>query len=238
MPNSTLHQSDWLELVRDSVLFYPCAGCDTKEPIEVFHSHIQDFRFYDRSYKNGPNLDLEVMSSLGYAPISSTRSTKTTQRDFNEGNKFESLEETYQRPDGRLISIQRKKALIRGHQVEWLMRDFSDSSIGVFIHRGDSLGEGGSNIWFLSSSEFGDKRRERNLFPTIAPKLKDRALIISDGTLSNIPWVKQHVHLKQAIDEPTLYGGRLAGWDCFRWELLGELSARSGPTYIWGVERY
>lgn len=239
MTNSTWHQPEWLDIVQDSILFYPCAGQDTKEPIEVFHNHIRDFRFYDRSYENCPNLDLKVMSSLGYAPISSTTGARTSRSHFDEKDNFESLEEIYRRPDGRLISIQRKKVFIgRNIGVKRLMKDFSDSSIGVFVHRGDSLGEGGSNIWFLSSSEFGGTRGESNLFDAIAPKLKDRALIISDGSLSNIPWVKQHFHLEPPKDKETLYGGRLATWDyCFRWELVGELSASYRPTYIWGVER-
>lgn len=66
-----------------------------------------------------------------------------------------------------------------------LVKEFSEGSIAVFMHRGDSAGESGSNVYYLSNKT---SRYEGcgNRFDKIGYGLKDRALIISDGSNTSI----------------------------------------------------
>jgi hypothetical protein len=59
----------------------------------------------------------------------------------------------------------------------------------IFMHRGDSPGESGSNVYFLA-----DKKSRHEpcgmLFSKLSVKLADRALIITDGSNTGIKRLK------------------------------------------------
>lgn len=70
-----------------------------------------------------------------------------------EGYRFlapSKLAETYERVgDRRRITVIRR----RGFGQYALSTEFADGSVGVFMHRGDISGEGGSNIYYLANMQ-------------------------------------------------------------------------------------
>jgi hypothetical protein len=80
-----------------------------------------------------------------------TRGTTATieRRTGDDGRAYNFLKpskltETYERSDGRRLKVIRR----RGFGQIALSRQFSDRSLGVFMHRGDSPGESGSNVYW------------------------------------------------------------------------------------------
>lgn len=87
------------------------------------------------------------------------------------------LEETYlHEASGRLIRVTRRRGF-----AQYALKEIPNGSLGVFFHRGDSMGEGGSDAWFLANRP----RRHpplSNLFARLKQKLAYPALIASDGS--------------------------------------------------------
>jgi hypothetical protein len=125
----------------------------------------------------------------------------------------------------------------RGFGQYALVNEFSDRAIGVFMHRGDSPGEGGSNVYFLANK---DSRHEPcgRLFDKLSKKLDDRALIITDG--SNTRLKRLRAFHRQDIAGPAAYSAaaKLAFvYGGFSWQCVGYMSNKYGPTLIWGLSR-
>lgn len=112
-------------------------------------------------------------------------------------------------------------------------------SIGVFVHTGDSPGEGGSDLWFLSESPTGEYQ-PAGLFDRLGPKLADQALIVSDGSNCDIARASsqycnraagsEEAYSKEKDKGPFPFGG-------FEWSCVGYLPQKNGPTLVWSVKR-
>ena len=72
---------------------------------------------------------------------------------------------------------------------QYALNKFPNKSIGVFIHRGDSQGESGSGAYFLGNVELKHEPLSR-LFDKLSEKLADTALIVTDGSLTKINFLK------------------------------------------------
>jgi hypothetical protein len=123
-----------------------------------------------------------------------------------------------------------------GHAEAIMPREFIPRSIGCFMHRGDGMGEGGSNLHFLDSgpSAFGAIR----LFDVLAPLLAERAIILTDGSNTSLDPLWRIG--ADARDKPPI-GKMFESWG-FRWVCIGALDPRPGPrglhyTEAWRVER-
>lgn len=229
---------EWIAAVEGTSFFYPCAGGDHDEPLSVFQNHIDTFWFSDINYRRG--LKLPPVSLANFCRVKRTvlgaphsqlemRTAGESHHRFIEPSK---LVETYERRgDGRRISIIRR----RGFGQIALTEEFKQRSLGVFMHRGDSTGEGGSNVFFLANIK---KRYEPlgNLFDKLADRLADRAMIISDGSNTSIPQLRVH---RQATgcDAFSDHHGHEFGFGGFRWCCVGWLGRRYGPTLVWGLTR-
>jgi hypothetical protein len=99
------------------------------------------------------------------------------------------------------------------------LAEFADHSIGVFVHRGDSPGEGGSNVYFLANKRC-DHQPLSNLYDKLSDKLADQALIVSDGSNVDRGFLKQvqaknvsGVEAYDALRDQNFTFGEF-GWRC------------------------
>jgi hypothetical protein len=61
------------------------------------------------------------------------------------------LKQLYERvSDGRRLTVIRRRGF-----GQYVLGEFPNRSIGVFVHRGDSPGDGGSNTYFLANNTKG-----------------------------------------------------------------------------------
>ena len=236
--------AEWLDAVRGKALFYPAAGCDWSEALDVFAGHIDEFWFADIAYHQGLSLkpvegERSRFRLVSPGAISGDPNALRETRVSKEGCEYQYLEpsrlrETYERiEDKRRVEVIRR----RGFGQIALSKEFEDCSIGVFMHRGDSPGERGSNTYYLG---YMDSRYEplRNLFEKLSRKLADRALIVSDGSNCKIRRIKRW-HNKSTIGLDAFCEAQAKSFDYgdWRWQCVGYLNRRYGPTLVWGVER-
>ena len=237
---------DWLDAVRNTSFYYPCAGSDYEEPITVFQDYVNRFCFCDL-YNDGlspPSVSpLSAEWHCVSKEISGEPNARMERRHDDNGHKYRYLEpskceEIYNRADGRQITVIWR----RGFGQIGLSKEFSDRSLGVFMHRGDSPGEAGSNVYYLANRS---ARYEpcAKLFKKIGRRLRDKSIIITDGSNTSIRMLR-HFHrdgnhrkrikgseaFKYFQGQDFRYGG-------FHWTCVGWLSRRYGPTLAWGLTR-
>jgi hypothetical protein len=236
--------AEWLDVVKGKVFFYPSAGRDCEEALDVFAGHIDTFWFADIGYRPGLKMAPVKGKSSRFKLLSSARSGEPNAsmetRKSETGHQYRDLapsrlEETYERVgDGRRISVVRR----RGFGQCALSSEFADNSIGIFMHRGDTPGEGGSNVYYLAN-QYCSHEPLSNLFDKLSRMLTDRALIVTDGSNCCINRVKRW-HWKQEVKGPAAFheaqavGFEFGGWS---WKCVGFLGNRYGPTLVWGVTR-
>jgi hypothetical protein len=233
-----------LEAVRGKALFYPAAGSDYNEALKVFQDHIDTFWFCDKAYPAGLNLPPVLTSNDGFLLIQSQKSgapNATCEIRLANGRTYRFLEpskliEAYERTDGRQLTVIRR----RGFGQIALSTEFTERALGVFMHRGDSPGESGSNIYFLSNKK-ADYEPCGRLFEKIGHCLADQALIISDGSNTSIRGLRRFHERKQrdtrGSEAFSYHQGRNFTFGGFVWTCVGWLSAKNGPTLVWGVTR-
>ncbi|MGK7864923.1 hypothetical protein [Falsiroseomonas sp. E2-1-a4] len=230
----------WLDAVAGKTLFYPCAGGDIAEPLQVFAPVISDFWFSDIGYPAGLKMAPALRSFGGF--------TYTLTGKLINGDPLATIErrdgyrflppsrriETYSRPDGSSFRVIRR----RGFGEIALGTEFPDMSVGVFFHRGDSPGEGGSNVRFFENKW---RRHEplRNLFSTLIRKLTEPALIVSDGSLTPPLHPIGQFHRSRMSSAEAFESCRDREWlaDGLRWTCVGFVGRRNGPTLVWAVQR-
>jgi hypothetical protein len=225
-------------------LFYPASGFDWNEIILRFVDHVDGFHFCDcNEYLDLEKLALEplfedpgayrcVDRRIEGSPKAEKRSPTVDHNHFELERGF--LVEVFERvADGRQFRVIRRRGF-----GQCALAEFSEASIGVFVHRGDSPGEGGSNAYFL-----GNRKRSyeplSNLFDKLALKLCNPALVVSDGSNADAAFLKAFHHQKisgaQAFD--ILRNEPHARWRS-DWRCVGYIGSRNGPTIIWRVERH
>ena len=226
-----LVEPDSLKALAGSALFYPGAGSDYNEPLELFAPAIAEYWFVDISYFTQEAADdtqplitsSRVMEferfELEGPPIAQMKS-----RQDASGGTYPFLEPctrsefyTHRETNSRIT-------------VHW-RRGFGQRSIclapdiGVFFHRGDSLGEGGSNTHWLSNRWISD----------ILGRLRDGGLVVTDGSLAHVSQIhkiqKSDLLPECAFEQaaPFEKWGRL--WTCVGWA-----GSRNGPTLIWKLD--
>lgn len=232
----------WLETISGKSFFYPAAGRDIEEPITALHEHIDTFWFCD-IYPTGVKNKVLGKQLMSYQLMESeTRGVLDAvmeERQSETGATYRYLEpglvaDMYGRDDGRRIRVIRR----RGFGQIALVKEVPPRSLSVFMHRGDSQGESGSNTYFLANKQ-ASYPPCANLFSKLAERLTDRALIISDGSNSHFRWLRRYhrngVSGKAAFEYHADRPGREFGG--FKWTCVGWLSPRYGPTLVWGLER-
>lgn len=224
-------EPEWLSVLRGGIFYYPASGDDLDEPIDCFANYVDEMHFCDTGYCDLENLRpafSAAPTSIRYTgPRKAALERFGRRRDIVPGKRIE----THPRPQKTDLTIVRRRGF-----GQMGLAEFPDRSISVFMHRGDSMGEGGSNAWFLTD-------RNKNypplgqLFSKLQDRLRARALIVTDGSNTWANFLTRYkawppVSSQQAYDEQrgkTYIHGRLT------WECVGWLSYRYGPTLVWGV---
>lgn len=218
-------------------LFYPASGSDTVAHIIAFWGSVSRYVFNDLNFS--ARSDREFASKLDLI--------REHHSDFNVVSRALSAPELRDRPiqrRGRSRGARRDlepslscfEIAFGGTQASVELRrgfgqyapaEQEDRSIGVFVHRRDSSSESGSNVVFL-----GNVRKRHpplsNLWDKLSDKLADKAYIISDGSLCNIPQLCQRPADEGGL-EPFKYGD-------FAWAHIGRMTDGRGGR-IWRVER-
>ncbi|HHW19180.1 MAG TPA: hypothetical protein GXX30_09845 [Firmicutes bacterium] len=158
--------------VPDGILFYPCCGNDTYEPIVLFHDVISEFHFVD-------------IASIPRLPSIDGRGSLPLRPRLVTIDRYDSLEvHTW------VIDTSPKRTLrIFCHQEDGEKVFRQLQNLSVFFYRGDSPGEGGSGVWWLGP----------DLFNAVVEKLVDGGLIVTDGSNPdprrlNAPWAPLWQH--------------------------------------------
>jgi hypothetical protein len=232
-------EQDWLEAIRGSSFYYPAAGSDHTEPIRALSNYVSQFTFCDLLYPPGLELPNAIPDSATPPEMEliGPLDAKLESRKDKTGRSYRYLkpswrQETYRRPDMPALRITRRRGF-----GQMGLQELGEASLGVFMHRGDSSGEGGSNLYFLSDKK---SRHEPcgHLFSKIEIRLKDQALIIADGSNCCFPFVKSyHNSSTSGRDAYSELQSRKVVHGQFQWRCVGWLTPRNGPTLVWGLSR-
>ncbi len=221
------------------VLFYPCCGDDTREPIQLFIDRITEFHFADS--RRFPTLPTAyVCPGIPAARPHRTNGVRFPHRGyiFDPTPVFQWAERD--EPTHKEVWTVRGRPgetiTLYGHKADGEETFNKLPALSVFYYRGDSPGEGGSGVWWLGP----------RLFHRILDKLVDGGLIVTDGSnpdpgFRHVPWnplweTNRWWDLRAGEPEPKdlvwefEYAGR-------RFIRLMECGYRYGPVYAWRVER-
>ncbi len=209
---------------RKRALFYPCAGGDIDTPFTAFNAIIDEFWFVDVNYNvlRLPKLrwsrtdDIETINWN----LNGSNCQVTTQR-FKSPRFNKTISLNFVTGDGKLA-------------FDILFADTSgERELSVFFHRGDSQGEGGSNVYWLHNSDI--EGNQSGLLNHVLAKMEFPAILCTDGS-NAISELRTHfdertptrdTHLILPILE--VQGHTLAP--------IGTLDTRYGPTIVYKVMR-
>jgi len=246
--------------VPDGILFYPCCGDDTSEPIKLFIDKISEFHCVDISHiprlpilecdtnwRNRQILSqhqIELIRMIPSTIIKSIRMYRSESRVV-DAKVLEQLEELGIKSTGdriRAITTRKeewgyapkegRKIQIYRHKQDGLFKFMELDKIAVFFLRGDSPGEGGS----------GQKWFQPKIFDLIINKLVDGGLIVTDGsgldyeTSDYVPWrplwERKGESWNAILKKPIDFKYKNRKFTC-----IGECGYRYGTVYLWKVEQ-
>ncbi len=207
---------------------YPCAGNDISEPVRAFGELYDTFLFVDLKY-----------CSVSKVPeISGWSEVRGSQRRFGSVNssirfdqdgqsKFRVVDPEWFCSDFINETTGRRILLIRRRGFgQYALHELPDASLSMFMHRGDSTGEGGSNVFYLANRKTSHKPIS-NLLDLIKRKMKNPALIASDGSNTGISKLRDAANGVEAIDSFTSHG--------LKWQLQQASGLISSRTKVWEV---
>lgn len=212
-----------------TTFFYPCAGMDAVDPIEQFGSVFDVFVFvdtqYDLTHFHPPHVPGWVEESSSIEVEGPLRGQPKTV--VEENAKYRDLAPAWRRSrfvhqgTGREIAV-----VFRRGFGQYALHELEDQSIGMFLHRGDSSGEGGSGVIFLGNQRL-DHPPISMMMDVLKRKLAYPALVGSDGSNTRIP------QLRAATTDESVQGFES---HCLKWTRWGEMPSQSRErTVIWRV---
>ncbi len=175
-------------------LLYPsCGRDDALYFLKIFMEKIDEFIFADLNFRSGDisffenylktlqkieNLELTILGDFTgrYITLFDPGLNKTYRKIAPSYAIFEFT-----------INNQTKRVILRKGFGQFAILELNDESLDIFIHRGDGTGESGSGIFYLGNRKLKYKPIS-NIFDKLTQKLKNGALIISDG--SNVDFKK------------------------------------------------
>jgi len=122
---------------------------------------------------------------------------------------------------------------------QYALNELENNSLYCFYHRGDSQGEGGSNVFYLGNRNSHHKTISK-LFDLLVTKLMPISLIVSDGSNTDskdlrkiykkISELDRETVIKDMINKTiTMYGMNL--------KLIDVLDYRYNHTLVWKMEK-
>lgn len=224
------------EIIADlagETLFYPTAGRDWADFLLPFTKIVKRFVFVDLAYQF-TDMDLARFPSIpGYrlieerllGPRHSALESSWGFRNVEPGWLVRSYVDDQEMP---------LEVTFRRGFGQYALRENEDGAIKVFVHRGDSSGEGGSNVSFFRDYA-SDHPPCGHLLTTLTQKLSPSALIITDGSNTSNFLAKFHRRRRNTLGEAAYLSMRGKTYALGRLSLtcVGYASARYGPTLIW-----
>ncbi|KDB52906.1 hypothetical protein X805_15100 [Sphaerotilus natans subsp. natans DSM 6575] len=213
---------------KGSAFIYPCAGSDVVGPIEHFGQQMETFVFVDIRYQFSR---FEVRKPAGWhedpdsvlieGPLRSGISPVFLdgQRHYRHIKPAWRHSQYVHAATGRTIDV-----VFRRGFGQYALHEMPDESLGVFFHRGDSLGEGGSGVFFLANRHKHHAPLS-NLLDVIKRKVAYPALIVSDGSNTSIRALQAAGHGDTSVQVFFRHG--------LRWERVRTLNRGS---VVWRVE--
>lgn len=166
---------------------YPCAGKDFVEPFTAFADQFDTALFVDIGYQFN---QFETPKFDGWRAVEGTLSvegppTDRVRRVAKHGHSFREVVPAWWRCRYQKIESRKTVELVlrRGFG-QYALRELNTGQLGMFLHRGDSSGEGGSGTQFFANHRM-DHEPLSMLLDVIKTKLSVPAWIGSDG--SNTP---------------------------------------------------
>jgi hypothetical protein len=228
---SALIEQEWLHAVAGKALVYPAADDDTHPFVEAFAPHICDFHFNDLRYSTATDRRRSAPKRFklldAKRPDPALRNAEVERRSHpSRGYRYLAPSVLVERlSDGETEIVVRRR---RGFG-QYAMSEFADRSIGVFVHRCDSTGESGSNVWFLANMQ-SDHEPVSNLWDKLSARLADRAIIVSDGSLTQFKFLRRAMKRGEPSQvPPKVFGG-------FKWHCIGQMTDGRGGL-VWGLDR-
>jgi hypothetical protein len=215
-----------LEGVAGAAFFYPSAGDDWDDPLRLFVPLITEFWFVDIAYFTGESADrakplladLPLWAFQGFTLDGPPVAARERRVDAF-GNEYPYVEpctrsEVYRhQPSGTCVTIHRRRGY--GQRSISLVPD-----IGVFFHRGDSPGEGGSNVYWLS----------KRWFPEVRSRLREGGLVVTHGSLAHVKPLRRLARRNPSRKDAYLGAIHFDKWSR-RWTWVGWVGERATP--IW-----
>ncbi|MDB2318009.1 hypothetical protein N9V88_00315 [bacterium] len=189
-------------------LFYPSSGQDFIEPIEKFWPFIDEFWFVDPTYRLKHSL---IANHFTWTLIDTMLTTETglTIRK-NTPFKVQIRTDIYlEESTDRKIKIHSCKGL--GYNAFRVAFRNTGKSLSIFLHRGDSPGEGGSDFHWLT------KKMLKYLLLHVEPN----GLIVTDGSNSS-------VFYSEESPTPFQLHNR-------KFQPIAKIEPRNGPTVVWQI---
>ena len=227
---------NWLRATSTGDFLYPCAGEDFQPAITIFEPYVRNFTFCDLHYRAGLQLDPVLKPPEFDLTSSETEGPVYSEIRIVDGHKEidpSTLIELYRsRRSDRLISVKRRRGF-----GQFALLSAAPRSISVFMHRGDSPGEGGSNTYFLADCQ-SRYAPIGCLLKKLEERLTDRAIVLSDGSNTRLKKLqkfhRQNISGAEALNR---MGGEPFTRGTFRWSCIGFIDNKYGPTLAWGLER-
>ena len=208
----------WCDRVRGLPFLYPCAGNDTASAIEAFCGICEPILFVDKATVREPRIPEGFLVERVPPQNHSARPVSVDPRQHQRHREWHATA-----PDGRFGLVAYTTA-----DAEEYLRNMPPRSIGVFMHVGDNPpGEGGSGMHFLSSTV--GPRGGIPLLDVLLEKLADQALVISDGSNSDLSMRGEDKRYFSAVSSIGRAG--------FIFASVGKLSGRRVMADIYGFER-
>ena len=208
-------------------LFYPCAFHDIDTPIGTFLPYINEFWFADVAYNHRrrptPNVARYPQESRSHFELTG----QTIRRRLPYTIPVTST--VYSAPElGCSFKVNLCEG--RGYDVFHTVFRKTGRKLSVFFHRGDSEGEGGSDFYWLSHYPH-PRGRGKGMFDYVLNSIELDGLIVTDGSNAMPEFAKFHSNNNVGSECVTQcdafeYSGR-------RFECVGYLGNRYGPTLVW-----
>jgi hypothetical protein len=236
----------WLNSIHGKSLYYPSAGVDMLEAFATFNKQVSKFYFCDLKYPQATMSrlvdSLNFPVRFGYTLVSSTQQgdiyAKLTYRFDEFKRRYRWLEPssvtfTYEGTEGRQVHI-----IYRRGFGEMGLSELTAPELGVFMHRGDSAGEGGSGVRYLANKK---KRFDplSRLFDVIASRTNGTFIVVSDGSNTAFRELIRHKSVSRSGSEIYQQIRSTPFERCgFFWHCIGWMQPRYGPTLVWGLSKH
>lgn len=170
------------------LLLSVCASMDIPDFVQAFGPRFDTFLFVDLKYDF---LRMMIPQIVGWVEVPGTKRVEGKPSDqvriVEVGeSRYREIEPAWMRVNytnketGKVIEL----CFRRGFG-QYALHELENGSLSMFVHRGDSRGEGGSNTFFLANRRTKHPPLSR-LFDVVKSKLSKEAWIASDGSNCDI----------------------------------------------------